>query len=243
MEGVITEISPNDVMYRGESADPGDQERDFYFWVGEQAVEQIRHSLHAAKKRPRDLERILDLPCGHGRVLRMLKANFPWATLTACDLDREAVDFCAQTFGATGVYGGEPSEVSFTERFDLIWCGSLLTHLHPDRWLGFLDLFWHSLAPGGLLVFTTMGREAAAMLEGGGDHLHGLEAAQVPELLHAFGAKGLAYVDYVGEPNYGLTLALPSRVMQVVEESKLRLVGFTETGWANHQDVVACVPT
>ena len=47
---------------------------------------------------------MLDFACGHGRVMRTLKAAFPDALLTACDIDRDGVDFCARTFGAAPVY-------------------------------------------------------------------------------------------------------------------------------------------
>ena len=78
---------------------------------------------------------ILDLPSGYGRVMRFLKAEFPEAALTACDVIREGVDFCARTFGARAIYGKEdPSELELDERFDLIWCGSLLTHVDEENW-------------------------------------------------------------------------------------------------------------
>ena len=41
-------------------------------------------------------ESILDFGCGFGRVLRMLKAAYPEARLTAADVKREGVDFCAR---------------------------------------------------------------------------------------------------------------------------------------------------
>ena len=59
-----------------------------------------------------DVKRILDLPCGHGRVLRYLSAAFPEAEITACDIMREGVDFCASTFGAIPVYSqDDPQQI------------------------------------------------------------------------------------------------------------------------------------
>ena len=51
-----------------------------------------------------EVRKILDLPCGYGRVLRMIHAAFPRATIHACNLNKDAVDFCAATFGAIPVY-------------------------------------------------------------------------------------------------------------------------------------------
>ena len=117
----------------------------------------------------------LDLPSGHGRVLRWIKAEFPDARLGAGDIDHDGVEFCAATFGATPVYGREdPADVEIDAPYELIWCGSLFTHLPPERWEGFLALFERALVPGGLLVFTTHGRRIAERIrdpETGGQYL------------------------------------------------------------------------
>src|SRR5690349_8568241 len=112
---VIEEISPHDEMYGG------DPER--YFKVGQSAIDFIQPALRATGL-PAP-ERILDLPCGHGRVLRFLKAVFPNAELVACDINRDGVDFCAETFGARPVYSVDDARrVELPGTFDLIWCGS-----------------------------------------------------------------------------------------------------------------------
>ena len=158
-DGVINEISPRDHMYN--SYDPPD--RDGYLSHGRAALDCIRVSLLASQKE--SAQSILDLPSGHGRVLRFLKAEYPHARLFACDIDHEAVDFCAQAFGATPVYGREhPAEIELEDQLDLIWCGSLFTHLDQSLWGEFLDLFESALVVGGILVFTTCGRNLAAKL-------------------------------------------------------------------------------
>src|SRR5438552_19193144 len=96
---------------------------------------------------------MLDLPCGHGRVMRFLKATFPHAQLTACDLNHGAVDFCAMTFAAHPVYSelAVPS-IPLRGKFDLIWCGSLLTHLRKEMCAEFVAMFQRLLESGGLAV-------------------------------------------------------------------------------------------
>jgi hypothetical protein len=75
------------------------------------------------------------------------------------------VDFCADTFGAQPVYATvRPQDISFEDDFDLIWSGSLFTHLDTDRFVGFLKLFESCLTIEGLLVFTTNGRHTYEML-------------------------------------------------------------------------------
>src|SRR2546430_17501917 len=147
--GVATEIAAADGMYQGDV--------EHYFRVGQSALQGIRLAMLAAGKDT--LHRILDLPCGYGRVLRNIRADFPTAQLVACDLETEGVDFCAREFGAMPVYGHErPEEIVIAGDFDLIFCGSLLTHLEADKWIAFLQFFSSHLAPGGIVVFTTHGR-------------------------------------------------------------------------------------
>jgi SAM-dependent methyltransferase len=151
---MIRDIAAADEMFTGDL--------EVYFSVGWSALHCINVSLMAARIQPVSIRTILDLPCGHGRVLRHLSEAFPGANITACDLLRDGVDYCAQTFGASALYSDEnPANIALEPNsFHLIWVGSLLTHLRADRWLDFLSLFQHALRLGGLLIFSAHGREA-----------------------------------------------------------------------------------
>jgi SAM-dependent methyltransferase len=210
-----------------------------YFSVGQSALDAIRVCMHTAGKRR--VERILDLPCGHGRVLRHLKAAFPDAALTACDLNRDGVDFCARTFGAHPVYGNtEPARTAIDGTFDLIWCGSLLTHFQAAQWLPLLRWFASRLDPGGLLVFTTLGRVPAAWV---GRRLasYGLHTGAARTLARAFERKGFGYASYPQTDAYGIAMASPAWVLgEVGRVPTLRVVHYGEALWDAHQDVIAC---
>src|SRR5262245_51367972 len=79
---------------------------------------------------PHQVQTILDLPRGYGRRLRFLKARFPHATICACDIQPEAVEFCRRAFDVEAVVSSKDfDKVSLPGLFDLIWSGSLLTHL------------------------------------------------------------------------------------------------------------------
>jgi hypothetical protein len=140
-EGVISEVSEADEMYRADR-------RDIYFEMGRSALRCIRLAMLTAGKR--DVHSLLDFPCGHGRVLRMLKAEFPQARLTAGDINVDGVRFCERVFGANPIYSGlHATDVKIAEQFDLIWCGSLLTHLDLDRWHAFFSLLADCVADQG----------------------------------------------------------------------------------------------
>jgi SAM-dependent methyltransferase len=227
------EIAPNDTMFVPSW-------REHYFSVGQSAFRCIKAALLAAEKI--SLKSILDLPCGHGRVMRVLRAAFPDAEITACDLDRDGVDFCAKTFGAVPVYSAEgPAQIPVSGQFDLIWCGSLLTHLDHHLWPGFLDFFSAHLSPGGLLVFTVHGRESVHWIRTG---KFDYSIADPRAILTAYDQHGFGYQDYPAHTHqhYGVSLSSPAWVLQqVLKQPDLRLINYTEKGWDNHQDVIACV--
>lgn len=113
--GVIETVSTREMM---DNLHKGGRLAD-YLATGEWITERIRHILALAGKE--DVLRILDLPCGYGRVARWLRAEFPRARLVVCDIDREAVDFCAETFDGKAVYSAErPQNIEVPGRFDLI---------------------------------------------------------------------------------------------------------------------------
>jgi len=208
-----------------------------YRKAGQSAWRCIASALVAAgAQSPR---RVLDLPCGHGRVLRVLEKALPHASITACDLDRDGVDFCASEFGATPVYSNEDlTQLSFDEPFDLIWCGSLVTHLDQEGWLKTFQLFLRSLQPGGLAVITFHGRWVAYRMKHGTDY--GLETAQVDKILNDYEATGFGYADYDRGRGYGVSLAAPSWILrEIAPWPELRVVSLSERQWDEHQDVLA----
>ena len=130
--GLIEEICEGDRMFKGN--------RDAYFNAGFSALKNVRLAMLAAGIG--DFAEILDFPSGHGRVLRYLRADFPNARVTACDIEIPAADFCEKAFGATKVLGHEdPWEIKLPGHYDLIWVGSLLTHLNKDTCAEFLEFF------------------------------------------------------------------------------------------------------
>ncbi|MEO6994695.1 MAG: class I SAM-dependent methyltransferase [Lacunisphaera sp.] len=232
MIGVNREISPGDEMFIGNEI--------HYFDVGESALHVIEAALFAARRQKSTIKKILDLPCGHGRVMRFLKKAFPESQLTACDLIQNGVEFCATTFGALPVVSCEAiDEIPLQGEFDLIWCGSLLTHLGEDKCASFLRLFQRLLGHRGILIFTTHGRHYERELAAGRNP-HGITDQQIAELLLDYRQKGFSYVDYYSKSAYGFSLAHPSFVANhLIDHPGWLLLGYHETGWDNRQDVIS----
>jgi SAM-dependent methyltransferase len=228
----VRDISPDDRMCMTTPEN--------YFRVGLAALELVQFGLEAiGKTEPRA---ILDMPSGYGRVLRMFKAAFPQARLTACDINREAVDYCARIFGAAPTDSTEdPAEIELDASFDLIWCGSLLTHLDADRWDGFLSIFERHLLPGGVLVFTTHGRLIREKMQSGRRRFAIQHSGR--SLLRDHERRGFGFEPHLHSAGrYGISLSSPAWVCAELEKhNSLKLALYIEGGWNAEQDAVICL--
>jgi SAM-dependent methyltransferase len=220
-------VDRKDMMYE---ADP-----THYFWVGYSGLFCVRQALDKAAKK--GVKSILDFGCGHGRVLRSLAAAFPDAALTAADVDLAAVDFCAKAFGAVPIYSEvDFSRLVFNTRFDLIWVGSLFTHLNAERWTTLLKLFRSILTEDGLAVFSTHGSAAERRLREGQTRFYGLEPERIAKILQDHSACGFGYCDYRKSPGYGVSLSSPEWVSCQVSELGFEPVLYLKNGWDDHHD-------
>ena len=237
---VESRISPRDGMYAGDG--------EHYFRVGLSAIHCLNEALNDAQID--SIRNILDIPCGYGRVLRFLVHRFPRARITACELATEAVEFCAQTFGAEPVLSSEDlAGLSFETPFDLIWCGSLFTHLDEAGIVGLLELFRGGLSPNGLAVFTTQGERVAQRMMAG-EYDYGIAKEEIPIIIEAYRQSGYGFTTYpnvreygVAQNNrYGISLTAPDWIRaQAKSVGGLREVYFRAHGWDDHQDVFGFV--
>ena len=227
---VEQDVSPNDLM-----------NNQWYFEIGASAVEVIATAMMCSQVHK--VERVLDLPCGHGRVLRHLVRMFPQAEFHACDLDTDGVAYCAQTFGATPMPSRpDLTEMDFGARYDLIWVGSLFTHVSEAQtaaWLAHLAKF---LGPTGIIVATMHGRWSVKVNE----RSPYIGADRWREIMAGYEAGGYGYADYVQaessqyvDSHYGISLARPHVMMRMLEAIEdVRIYSYIERAWADHQDVL-----
>jgi SAM-dependent methyltransferase len=225
-------ISPHERMPTGDV--------DGYLEVGRSALSAIRLAQLAAAT-PSFLS-ILDMACGHGRVTRWLKAGYPDAQITACDVLENGVDFCARTFGAIPVHSSPAlAPETFPDRYDLIFVGSLLTHVDVDQWDRLIALWRRLLRPGGMLVVTTHGDLVAARMRAG--HLYGYPAPSITRMLRVYDHARFAFLEESAENiDYGITLAKPDWTLARLGcHSDLNVVMYSSALWHHHQDVAAVV--
>jgi hypothetical protein len=134
------------------------------------------------------------------------------------------------------------SKVNVEGSFDLIWSGSLFTHVNEETWGQALLLFASLLDESGVLAFSTAGAWAADKLRKGAVD-YGLDSAGVASVLEQYGRSGFGYVDYPGQRGYGITLSTPEWVSVTVESRPgLRVISHDERAFDAHQDLVVAVP-
>ncbi len=100
--------------------------------------------------------RVLDFACGFGRFLRWLRAEAAEVEVATGDLLPEANTVVAETFGVHPVPGAsDADELELGGPYDLIWVGSLFSHLELNVMPGFVRALYDALTPRGVLLLTT----------------------------------------------------------------------------------------
>ena len=103
--------------------------------------------------------------------------------------------------------------MSIAEKFDLIWCGSLVTHLSEEATADLLKFFYDHLLPNGLCIFTTHGRLSAELIRTNAE-TYGLTVDAQQQVLSQFYANGYGYTDYSKQPGYGISLVSYEQMYQ-----------------------------
>jgi SAM-dependent methyltransferase len=225
-------IHVNDLMLR--SSAPADVAH--YRSDALSGLENLEASLRMTNRSWCDVRSLLDFPSGYGRLTRWLVTRVDCQRVTAGDVDPEAVRFCATEFGVRPLHAARNVLAqAFPDSYDLIFVGSLLTHLPPSQCRDTLAALIAVLQPGGQIVFTTQGESCLVHLDWYGDHFRhaaGLYRRQIAE-------RGIAFVPYPRSRDYGITIHAGSYVETLMRTSfpDLTLVRREERGWDNHQDV------
>ena len=228
LSAVTGAIHPDDDMHHREDVDG-----THYARVGRSAIDAIERALGAAGRSFADVESCLDMPCGYGRVLRLLAQEIAPERITACDINRQAIRFCAQQFGVAALRSTPRLDGMRLGRHDLIWCGSLVTHLDERRVAELLGSFAEALRPGGIAVVTIHAEPPTT----------GEFAPRHDEIKRALREHGHCHIAYDGALfDYGHAWHTPeyiSRAFAAASDGRVRLVDHHPRGWDVHQDVLA----
>ncbi len=228
VDKVSLELSLEDGMYAGNS--------NHYLSCGASALGVVLATLRLADVP--DPRSILDFGAGAGRVTRWIRAAFPDAAIDACDLREQDLAFCEEQFSARAWISGIVIEnLQAPAKYDLIWLGSVSTHLSSTKTLELLDKMISWINPGGLVVMSFHGRYAFSR-QNSGEYRYIHEEAW--NLISArYNETGYGYADYEGQNGYGISVTKPSWFAKVIEERpNVKLVLLTESAWDGHHDVL-----
>ena len=212
-------------------------EGEHYLKVGLSAMDCTQRSLESASSS--SPKTILDFPCGYGRVMRFLRVAFPDAQIEGSDLDKKAIQFCSRVFGAKTTLSMQDFEVlQLNKTFDLIWCGSLVTHLDKQRIAALLRFFYRHLNPGGVCIFTSHGIRVEDLLARG-EINYSLTPDRVERVLQGYRDLGIGFSEYnQSRDGYGISLTSDAIIRELANEAgQWSCVLFEPAGWDNHQDV------
>jgi SAM-dependent methyltransferase len=222
-DGIEGRVHRNDLQMVGHDQ----ASLDFYRQMSELSGELCERAWRA--RSTDEPAAILDFGSGHGRCLRKLHSQWPHAAITACDLDHEAVEFCASEFGAIPLDGDPDITKVDLGRYDVIWMGSVLTHVDESASRVILETLAATLRPGGAFVFTTIARNYFSA------RAYWIDDDQRDGILAELDESGVAHRAYphYSDEGYGLTWHEPGYVRRVASEIGLEFQFYEPAGWGS----------
>jgi trans-aconitate methyltransferase len=127
-------------------------------------------------------------------------------------------------------------EVDLGEAYDIIWVGSLFTHVEQARAETWLRHLCGRLSPRGILIATLHGNWSKTV-----QRQHGamIGEAEWDDILRGYEATGWGYARYPGPDDYGVSLVRASTAIAMASRIEgSRILGYQERGWAGNHDVL-----
>ncbi|WP_440113837.1 class I SAM-dependent methyltransferase [Acidovorax sp. BL-A-41-H1] len=197
-----------------------------YLADGWRTLSELMLLLEAVDQPLLKTQRVLEFASGHGRFTRHLVKALGPARVEVSDVVPSAISFSRETFGVNGFLSASmPEAVQWPGRYDLVFVLSLFSHLPRSTWSRWLKVLYESVAPGGLLVFSTHGTKAADF-----DHV-----TLDPEGYFFAASSESTAID---EQEYGTTFTSEAFVLARIAETvgADRLVHKAPVHFWNHQD-------
>jgi len=225
-------------------------EEELFLWTGARDISifmGLYDELHVGgKDRP---AKVLDFGCGCGRMTRYLAmANSVEAY--ASEINADHVRWCRDNLDRvdTRLNGFNPPLEFDSDVFDMAYSLSIFTHLDEGIATAWLKDLTRVLAPGGLLIVTTHGYTAAAIVRDSCVHqsMFRLKPAQTQAIIDKFATNRFVYIPFAADiveaakagPAYGNTFIHPSYIEEKWNAHGLEVVRQIPGGLRGWQDIV-----
>lgn len=245
--GIFGRVHSYDFMIAGDSPEAA----AVYKRIGSGAVDLCIDGLMQANRSVESVRSILDFGCGYGRVTRAMVQRFRSGIIDVFDVDSQAPIFCAHEFGVRPLVFKKEwdwNSVNFRS-YDLIWVGSVFTHLSEEFARETISVLYRILKKDGILVFTTHGE---GTFQRNRDGFYGeYYKALADEIEAGYRTKGIYFTAYqktdfeilpfefMKAQDFGMTWVRPDFIQAMIEQisnGHLRLVEYRPLGWEQHQD-------
>ena len=101
------------------------------------------------------LSSVMDFASGYGRLTRILEQKLPTERIWVSDIYSDAMTWQAANLGVnTVVSAPEPADLVHARTHDLVFVGSMFSHLPTGLFHAWLQRLYRLVAPGGVLAFS-----------------------------------------------------------------------------------------
>lgn len=149
------EIHKNDIMFLfslHHHYGNWEEALDEYFTTGHEMAQALATK---ANEHSQDIQSVLDFGSGYGRVSRFFPSVFTQAKVWVSEVKQQSLDFQREQFSFNTIdHTEDPSSFNNSKKFDLIFAGSVFTHLPENRFIEWLKILISGLSDNGILIFS-----------------------------------------------------------------------------------------
>ena len=211
-----------------------------YYYGGIDGIRNILLGLKALNRQAAEIETILDFGSGFGRTARFLKAYFSAAEVVTSDINPDAINFCEQILHCNSFASSKNlAEIIIPQKYDLIYCASVFTHLPAADWRLLISKLAAQLKNNGILLFTTLGQKLKPWVQG---EVSTMTSVDTESIFASYEKTGFGFFPYKTDGEYGVALSTQDYTKSFIATcNDIKLLDYRECGLCNFQDVFICV--
>ena len=163
--------------------------------------------------------------------------------MTVCDTDKSAIKALGSILDVKQAIVGSVhlNKFHIENKFDLIWVGSLFTHVDDDYAQQLITFLSKHLNDNGVVVFTYHGEYVANRIKTR-EKMYHLDDERANSIINQYDHSGYGFSEYPNQKDYGISIAKTKNVLELIKSANnLDDIYFKDRGWVNHQDVAAFI--